>query len=247
MMTKLNTIVNFLNRELKIKSIKDASINGLQVRASTEIKKVGLSVDACMDVFVKAKNLRCDLVIVHHGLFWKEAKGAEILTRPKVKFLKKNKVSLYAVHLPLDKHEKYGNSIILFKMLNIRPKEIFYEVGYLGYLKETRSINSVAKDLERKLDTRCKVWRFGKNKIKKIAIVSGGGGRSITEAVKKKVDLLVTGEISHGSYRLAKDARLSMITAGHYKTETVGVKEVGKLLEKKFKVKTVFIDNPTGM
>jgi len=187
------------------------------------------------------------LVVVHLGLFWKGTKGAEILTKPKVKFLKKNKISVYAAHLPLDKHEKYGNNIILFKLLNVKPKEIFDEVGYLGYLKKTRSVSSIANELERKLDTRCKVWRFGKNKIKKIAIVSGSGGLSISEAVKKKVDLFITGEISHGSYRLVKDVRLSVITAGHYKTETVGVKEVGKLLERKFKLKTVFIDNPTGM
>jgi dinuclear metal center YbgI/SA1388 family protein len=246
-MTKLNSIVKFLNRELKIKSIKDESINGLQVRASDKIERVGLSVDACMDVFEKAKKLKCELIIVHHGLFWKGVKGAEILTKPKVNFLKKNKVSLYAVHLPLDKHFKYGNNVMLFKMLNIKPKEIFYEVGYLGYLKRVRNINSIAKELESKLYARCKVWRLGKTKIKRIAIVSGSGGRSISEAVKKKVDLLITGEISHGSYRLAKDARLSMITAGHYKTETVGVKALRSLLEKKFKLKTVFIDNPTGM
>jgi len=246
-MVKLNSVVKFLNRELKIKSIKDESKNGLQVRASNEIKKVGLSVDACMDVFEQARKLNCDLIIVHHGLFWKGAKGAEILTKPKVKFLKKNKISVYAAHLPLDKHFKYGNNVMLFKMLSIKPKEIFDEVGYLGYLKKTRNVNSIAKELESKLDARCKVWRLGKIKIRKLAIVSGSGGRSISEAVKKKVDLLITGEISHGSYRLAKDARLSMITAGHYKTETVGVKEVGRLLEKKFNLKTVFIDNPTGM
>ena len=198
-MTKLNSIVNFLNRELKIKSIKDESLNGLQIRASNEIKKVGLSVDACMDVFKKAKKLKCDLVIVHHGLFWKGTKGAEILTRPKVDFLKKNKISLYAVHLPLDKHLKYGNNVMLFKMLNIKPKEIFDEVGYWGYLKRTRSVSSIANELERKLGTRCKVWRLGKIKIKKMAIVSGSGGHSISEAVKKNIDLFITGENSHRS------------------------------------------------
>jgi dinuclear metal center YbgI/SA1388 family protein len=246
-MIKLNIIVKILNKELKIKSIKDASINGLQVRASDNISKVGLATDACMDVFEKAKKLRCDLIIIHHGIFWKKDKDYTSLIKKKVSFLKKNKVSLYAAHLPLDKHFKYGNNSNLFRMLNIEPKELFGGVGYLGYFKKVRSIDSIVKELENKLKTKCKVWKFGKTDIKKIAIVSGYGASEIPEAIKKKVDLFIVGEASHGSYLRAKDGKLSMIIAGHYKTETVGVKEVGKLLEKKFNVKTVFIDNPTGM
>lgn len=245
-MTSLNTIVKFLNREVKIKSIKDESINGLQVKASSEIDKVGLATDACMDVFVKAKKLGCDLVIVHHGLFWKKGKDTAGLIKKSVNFLKKNKISVYAAHLPLDKHFKYGNNVLLFRMLNVKPKEIYDEVGYLGYLKQ-RSLDSISKELEKKLKTKNRIWRFGGTRIRKMAIVSGYGGRSIDEAVKKKVDLLIVGEASHGSYLRAKEGKLSMIIAGHYKTETLGVKEVGKLLEKKFNLKTVFIDNPTGM
>jgi dinuclear metal center YbgI/SA1388 family protein len=246
-MVKLKVIVNFLNKELKIKSIKDASINGLQVRASNEINKVGLATDACMDVFEKAKRLGCDLIVVHHGIFWKKYKEYANLIKKKVSFLKENKISVYAAHLPLDKHFKYGNNSNLFRMLNVEPKELFGGVGYLGYFEKPRSIDSIANELERKLKTKCKVWRFGKTKIKKIAIVSGHGATYIPEAVKKNVDLFIVGEASHGSYLRAKDGKLSMIIAGHYKTETIGVKEVGKLLEKKFKLKTVFIDNPTGM
>jgi dinuclear metal center YbgI/SA1388 family protein len=246
-MVKLNTIVKFLNNELKIKSIKDESFNGLQVRASNEIERVGLSVDACMDVFEKAKKLRCDLIIIHHGIFWKKYKEYINLIKKKVSFLKKNKISIYAAHLPLDKHFKYGNNSNLFRMLNIEPKELFGGVGYLGYFKKSRNIDSIVKELENKLKTKCKVWKFGKTNIKRIAIVSGYGVSEISEAIKKKVDLLVVGEASHGSYLRAKDGKLSMIIAGHYKTETVGVKALGLLLEKKFNVKTAFIDNPTGM
>jgi dinuclear metal center YbgI/SA1388 family protein len=246
-MVKLNLIVKFLNKELKIKSIKDESINGLQVRASDNISKVGLATDACMDVFEKSKKLDCDLVIVHHGLFWKKRKDIAGLIKKSITFLKKNKISVYATHLPLDKHFKYGNNSNLFRLLNVEPKEIFGGVGYLGYFEKPRSINSVAKELEKKLKTKCKLWKFGKTKIKKIAIVSGYGASEIPEAIKKKVDLFIVGEASHGSYLRAKDGKLSMIIAGHYKTETVGVKALGPLLEEKFKLKTVFIDNPTGM
>jgi len=247
-MTKLNSIVKFLNKELKIRKIKDESKNGLQVRASENINKVGLATDACMDVFEKARKLGCDLVIVHHGLFWKkQQKDMIFLVKKKVEFLKENKISVYAAHLPLDKHFKYGNNSNILRLLEVKPKEIFGEVGYLGYFKKPRSIDSIVKELENKLKIKCKVWKFGKTNIKKIAVVSGYGAPEIPEAIKKKVDLFIVGEASHGSYLHAKDGKLSMIIAGHYKTETVGVKALGPLLEKKFKLKTVFIDNPTGM
>jgi dinuclear metal center YbgI/SA1388 family protein len=244
-MVKLNTIVKFLNNELKIRSIKDESKNGLQIRASDEVRKIGLGVDACMETFIKAKKLGCNLVIVHHGLFWKGKK--DFANKVRIKYLKKNNISVYAVHLPLDKNMDYGNNVTLFKMLNAKPKEIIGRVGYIGYLEKTESIDSVARELEKKLKTKCKVWKFGKTRIKKIAIISGSGRGYLNDCILKKVDAFITGEVSHGTYRGAKDAKMSIIIGGHYKTETVGVKNLGKLLEKKFKVKSVFIDAPTGM
>jgi dinuclear metal center YbgI/SA1388 family protein len=247
-MIKLNSIVGYLNKELKVKSIKDESKNGLQVRASNEIDKVGLATDACMDVFEKARKLRCNLVIVHHGMFWKGSKELPKMLSKKVNFLKKNRISLYAAHLPLDKHLKCGNNSNILISLGVKPERLFDEVGYLGHLKKYRTVDSISKEIEKKLDTKNKVWKFGKNRIRKIAVVSGyGGGSGVFEAIEKKVDLLVVGEASHGSYLRAKDGKLNMILAGHYKTETLGVKKVGQLLEQKFNIKTVFIDNPTGM
>jgi dinuclear metal center YbgI/SA1388 family protein len=247
LLARLNSIVRFLNKELQVRKIKDFSKNGLQVRASNEISKVGLSVDAWMDVFKKAKKLKCDLLIAHHGMLWKKPKELAHTIKKKTVYLKKNKISLYGVHLPLDKHKKYGNSVLLFKLLNAKPKELFGEVGYLGYFEKPRSIDSIAEELDRKLKTRCMVWRFGKSNIKKIAIVSGGGKDYLPEAIRKNVDLFITGEVSHGTFRIASDSKISVIAAGHYKTETVGVKALGLLLNKKFKLKTVFIDSPTGL
>ena len=70
---------------------------------------------------------------------------------------------------------------------------MFAEVGYIGYLKKPRDIDSIAKELGKKLKTRCKVWKFGKTRIRKIAVVSGSGRSDIPEAVRKRVDLYITG------------------------------------------------------
>lgn len=244
---RLNSIVRLLNKEVKIRSIEDKSRNGLQVRASKNIGKIGLAADACMDTFRRAKRLNCNLVIVHHGLFWKGKKDTANLIKKRVQFLKKNGISLYAVHLPLDKSRKYGHNVYLFRLLGAEPKELFGGIGYLGYFNKPRDLDAMAKEINRKLGTRCRIWRFGKDKIKRIAIVSGAGSSEILEAIKKKVDLFITGEVSSSAYYNAKEGKLNVIIAGHYKTETSGVKALGELLERKFGLKTVFIDLPTGL
>ncbi|MFH1473333.1 MAG: Nif3-like dinuclear metal center hexameric protein [Candidatus Aenigmatarchaeota archaeon] len=246
-MAKINSIVRFLNKELKVKKIKDPWCkNGLQVKSSTEVKKIGLSVDACMDVFEKAKKLNCDLIIVHHGILKPKQKDTTGLIKKRMKFLKKNKISLYASHLPLDIHKKYGNNANILRMIGLEPKASFSEVGYLTYSKG-RSIDSIAKELGKKLKTRFKIWRFGKKRVRKIAVNSGYGGPEVSLAIKKGVDLLIVGELGHGPYLRAKEGKLNVILGGHYKTETVGIKILGNILEREFDLKTVFIDNPTGM
>jgi dinuclear metal center YbgI/SA1388 family protein len=247
MSTRLNVVVRLLNKELEIKNIKDRSKNGLQVRASDKINKVGLATDACLDVFKKAKSLKCDLVIVHHGLFWKGQKDTANIIKNRVSFLKKNHISLYAAHLPLDKSKKYGHNMHIFELLNGTPKGTFGSVGYLGNFKTSKSIYKIKKEVEVKLNTKCKLWKFGKTNIRKIAVVSGAGTSTIQEAIKKKVDLFITGELSSWNYYTAKEAKLNVLLAGHYKTETSGVKAVGQLLKRKLKLNSIFIDLPTGL
>ena len=110
-MVKVATITRFLNKELQTKKISDVSRNGLQVKSTKSVKKIGFAVDACLEVFQKAKKAKCDMLIVHHGLFWKKYKDVNGIRANRVKYLKKNKISLYANHLPLDRHRKYGNNI----------------------------------------------------------------------------------------------------------------------------------------
>ncbi|MFC1522201.1 Nif3-like dinuclear metal center hexameric protein, partial [Elusimicrobiota bacterium] len=98
LMAKLNDIVKFLNKELKIRKIKDSSKNGLQFKAGKEINKAGFAVDACLSTFEKAAKAGCDLLVVHHGLLWKKKRGW-LLLKQRMRFLKKHKISLYAAHL----------------------------------------------------------------------------------------------------------------------------------------------------
>ena len=248
-MVKRDDIVKFLNNELKVKQIKDSSKNGLQLKGNIEVKKIAFAVDAGIEVFEKAKKQGCDMLIVHHGIKWRPQKK-DISKR--LNYLKINKLSLYASHLPLDSHNKYGNNIQLcniFDLTNIKKFGEYHGVfiGYQGTLNKTKSITEISKILNTKLKTKSTICDFGKKEIKTIAIVSGGGISALDEAIKKKIDLFITGETSHSSYHYIKEAKINVIFAGHYATETVGVKALMPILKNKFNVETIFIDVPTKM
>jgi dinuclear metal center YbgI/SA1388 family protein len=249
-MAKLKEVVKFLDEELGIKDVEDSSNNGLQVQGKEEVKKIAFAVDACMEVFKKAKDF--DMVIVHHGISWGDSlKYITGLNYKRVKFLIDNYISLYAAHLPLDKHPKHGNNAEFCRIFNLKHLRGFGDyhgqiIGFAG--EEDTSLNDFVKEIEKNLNTKCIVFDFGKKQIKKIAVVSGNGGGEITrQAISNDFDCLVTGEAGHSSYVTARDSKVNIIIAGHYATETLGVKALMKILKDKFKVEVKFIDAPTGL
>ena len=244
---ELNKITRFLDKELRIRKIKDASKNGLQVKCGSQVKKVGFAVDACLSTFEKAKKENVDLLIVHHGIKWKPQKYKDI-TNQRESYLKKNNISLYAAHLPLDCHNKYGNNIGLAKILNlkdIRKFGIYHgsKIGYSGKFQKPVTLSYIASILNKELKTKC-IYLSYKNKIKTIGIVSGGGADVSEDAIKNRLDCFLVGEMDHGDYCRITDCKLSTIIAGHYHTEIVGVKLLMPLIKQKFGVETVFLDNP---
>lgn len=252
-MTKLNSIVRFLNKELRTAKISDLSRNGLQVRTSKKtIKKVGFAVDAALSVFKKAKMKKVDLLIVHHGLLWKGKEDKTGITKQRLNFLKRNNINLFASHLPLDLHDKYGNNIQLVKLLDLNKIRKFgaYHKTYIGFqgkLKKSTSANQIKNILDRKLKTKSKIIGCGKKKIQAIGIVSGGGAFALNEACTNKLDCFITGEASHSIFHDTKDLKQNVILAGHYETETVGLKALMKLIKSRFDVQTIFIDYPTDL
>jgi len=251
-MAKVKDVVKFLNNYLRIKEIKDSSRNGLQVKGKKNVSKIAFTENASLDTFEMAKKAGADLIIVHHGILWKSKykknRVSEKIAKERMKFLVKNNMALYAVHLPLDFHRVVGNNAQLLKMIKL-PDSVF----------------NIIKILNKNLKTKCKALLFGTKKIKTIMVCSGGGGSpKFYEALGKKVDLYPTGETCE-VYTSAKEAKFNVIFAGHYATETLGVKALMEVVKKKFsssaksyggsteafgeggKVKTIFIDDPTGL
>jgi len=248
-MTTAKEIAEFLNKELRIYEIEDSSCNGLQVDNETEIVKIGFAVDSCLESFEKAANRGCQMLVVHHGMIWEGLKSIKGDNYKQIKFLMEKNLALYAAHLPLDKHEKYGNNIQLANLLNlIKVKEFGYHkgspIGFMGELEEEMPLEKVKLILTNN-DIKDLALEFGKEKVKSVAIVSGGGCAELFQAINVGVDLYLTGEPLHYSYHLAKENKINVLFGGHYETEVWGVKALMPLLKEKFKVEVEFIDIPT--
>jgi len=252
-MAKLKEIVKYLDRELKVKSIKDDSKNGLQFNGKPEVKKMVFGVDACLELFEKAVLRDADMILVHHGLLWGKnpIKNLDEIGKKRLEFLKKSKISLYACHLPLDAHPRLGNNIQLSRLFGFKSTRPFAEyhgknIGYYGNLAKPMEMNDFLKYIESKLG-KTRTLLFGTRTVKRLGIVSGGGSDAVKDMNKHKIDTLLIGEHRHSTYHFAKERKVNVVSAGHYITETVGVKTVAKELERKFNIKTEFIDIPTGL
>lgn len=255
-MAKLADLIEYLDNVLQVADFEDASLNGLQVQGPEDVKRIGFAVDACLATFKQAAEKKCQLLIVHHGILWGDKRKA--LTDQhfeRIQALISGSVGLYAVHLPLDAHQRYGNNAELARITGVKNLKPFGDyngkpIGWTGKLKRQATLNDIAQLLKATLRAECVVHPFGRKedeKIDTIGIVSGFGSSCVPEAAKLGLDLFLTGEFPHSSFHVAKEAGLSVIAAGHYITETLGLRALMPLLEKRFKVKTVFLDEPTGL
>jgi dinuclear metal center YbgI/SA1388 family protein len=253
MKMRLRRITGYLDETLDIASFRaDRSMNGLQVEGSAEVMKVALAVDACGDSISRAARRNADLLVVHHGLFWGDPVPLTGIMARRVRTLMRKGISLYAAHLPLDCHPEIGNNAGIARMLGLPNTERFglyagIEIGLCGELPRPVKLEGLRRKLASLLGSTVQAYSFGPDLVKKIGIVSGGGASLTQAAADSGCDALITGESSHSSYHVARENGISLIFAGHYATETFGVRAVGRYLEERFGLDTFFIDLPTGM
>ncbi len=248
----LKKLASFLDSELALSEFpKDESINGLQVEGKESVSGIGIAVDACGYVFKEAAARGVDFLLVHHGLIWGGIRSIRGIARTRIKTLLDADISLYACHLPLDWHPKYGNNEELLRVLSIKKTGEFgvyhgKRIGYRGKTDSPISVSEFVKRVDKTLKTRSSYVDF-KRKVMNVGVVSGGGWSAIHDAEGLDIDTFLTGEPSHSAYHLAKEMGVNLIFAGHYATETLGVKAVGKMLSRRFGIPVDFIDYPTGL
>ena len=248
----LAELVTYLNHYLDVAGVGDSpeALNGLQVENAGRVHRLAAAVDACEATIALATAQRADLLIVHHGLFWN---GLGPLTGPayrRVAGLIRGDVAVYSSHLPLDRHPEVGNAPVLARQLGIVIRGDFgtyrgQTVGVWGELDVTRE--ELRQRIAGVTGQAPRVMAFGPDRARRVGIVTGAGGGEIRQVAQASLDTYITGEGPHWSYFDAEELHLNVFYAGHYATETMGVKALAEHLSTKFGLPWVFLDHPTGL
>ena len=252
MSISLADLVNYLDDYLQIGELPDSpdAINGLQVDGAADVRRVAVAVDACLATIAGAALWGADLLLVHHGLFWGPRRSLTGTLYRRFSALVRHRIGVYAAHLPLDVHPGVGNNAQLASALGIEIEGKFGDehgipVGVYGALDVDR--DELVARIRKALDVEPKVLPYGLWQTSRVGIVTGGGGTLVAEAAAADIDTFVTGEGPHYTALDAEEYGMNVIHAGHYATETLGVKALAKHLEAEFGVETQFIDHPTGL
>lgn len=251
-MPSLAPIVSWLDRTLRTAEVGDYSgaMNGLQIENSGGVTRVAAAVDACEPAIAEAVARGANLLLVHHGLFWAGAQPITGAHFRKVKTALAHDLAIYSSHLPLDLHPTLGNSALLSRALGFSKLTPFFSAKgqTIGFKTQLRlPLHELAARLERVLGSAPHLAPGGPARTRTIGVVTGGAGAEIAQAVAEGVDTFITGEGPHHSYTLAEELGANLFYAGHYATETFGVKALAGAVARRFRVPWEFIDHPTGL
>jgi len=229
---KLNEILSWLDRTLKVADFADVSNNGLQVaRRDGDVQLVAFAVDASLRAVQAAARAGAGLLVVHHGISWgggiRRLDGGVYAV---VKAAMDADLAIYACHLPLDAHPTLGNNAglaQLLKLKKVRPAFVYNGqlIGFVGICSR-----------EQKVALGGKVYEIPKGLI---GVCSGGAGDMAEEAKSLGCAAFLTGEASWGQVIAAENVGMRMICAGHYETEVFGVRAVSAALRNETGVSTL--------
>lgn len=252
---KLESLLQYLEGYLRISDHPDYgnALNGLQVEGRTEVRTLAVAVDASEASIASAVELGADLLLVHHGLFWDGLRPVTGRRYRRLRALIEADLGLFSVHLPLDGHAEVGNCALLARALGLELAGTFApfkgtEIGWWGTFPTP--VDPV--ELRSRLSGAVGGGPVhhvpgGPQGVERVGVVTGGGASFLAEAKAVGLDALVTGEGTHHAHFDAVEEGIHLYLAGHYATETFGVRALGEHLAERFGLEWHFIDQPTGL
>ena len=228
----------------------DGAVNGLQIEREGPIKRIAAAVDASPATVEMAVQARADLLVVHHGLFWSRRHPWTRTNYQLIRLLIDNNLAIYSSHLPLDVHPKLGNNAQLCRKLGFKQCKPFLPLrGIPVGLKTLDQIplKRLTALVGQTVGGPVHVIAAGPRTCRRIGVVTGGAGGELATAASEGVDTFITGEGAHWTHAMAEELKVNVLYAGHYATETFGVKALADHLSGKFKLPWTFLDHPTGL
>jgi len=249
---KCSELVSYANKQLAIDKFRDYCPNGLQIEGRDSVRKIVAGVTACQALIDAAIEQSADLILVHHGYFWKgEADPLVGIKGRRIKSIMQQDLNLLAYHLPLDAHVDWGNNVQLAKVLGIEVEDGLepgnpYSIGNVGSISKPCSATEFAAHVGSVLGRGPQLISGGDREVKRIAWCTGSAERMIEQADRVGADLFISGEISEPVVHYAREAGIHYLGAGHHATERYGVQALGRHLADRFDLdyQYIDIDNP---
>ena len=248
----LGEVAAYLDDLLRTSEVPDyrGAMNGIQVEHVGPVTRCAVAVDASTRTIQGTIEQRANLLIVHHGLFWRsEPRRIGEREKARLRCLFDHDISLVAYHLALDAHPEVGNNAVICRTLGLVDPVGFARhgdrtIGFLAAADPPLSLSGLLDRVRAEINPQPLVFDAGPAEIRRIAVVSGAAAQDVLPAADAGADCFLTGEPREPVMAEAREAGIHFVAAGHYATEVFGVRAVGDLLAERFGVEHVFIDVP---
>jgi len=238
-------IVRYADELLEVERFPEFGPPGLQVLGAAEVTKLACGVSASRELFERAAAIDAQLVLVHHGIFWRnEPLVVDRRQRGRLEALFAGDLTLVAYHLALDAHPELGNSAQLATALGIEREGEFGPVGLAGRLDPPLGIDELVARVADAVEREPLVFSHGPKRIGRVAISTGAAGYDLIQAAHDGFDLLLTGEPEEPSLHTAREFGIHFVAAGHYATERLGVQALAGHLAERFELEWEFLELP---
>lgn len=239
-MADRDEITTFCNELLGVYAFDDYGPQGMQFIGSKKVSHIVTAVSVNADAIKRAKKLQANMLIVHHGLFWRTEPRVLDIQQDRMDALEEAGISLLGYHLCLDANPEIGNNILAAKAMGVVDPQPFADIGWGGKIIDGEKLTQrVAKEFHGNVMKR---FPGGDHPPKSACVMTGKAGNYLREAAQEGYDLFLTGEAEENSQALAKELGITMVAAGHHNTEKSGVKALGQKLAKEFEVQHTFIN-----
>ena len=242
---KISQLLDYTREILQPERFRDYCPNGLQVAGRNDIRKVVSGVTASMDLLEAAHAAGADVILVHHGYFWRGEDERVIgIKHARLKFLLAHDINLVAYHLPLDAHLQFGNNVQLAKVMGASLEGWAGEQNMVahGSLVDEMTLSAFGERLQGCLGRPPLLVGRPDRPIRRIAWCTGAAQSYMNAAIELGVDAFISGEISEQTVHLARESGVAYIAAGHHATERYGVQALGQHLAQHFSLEHAFID-----
>jgi dinuclear metal center YbgI/SA1388 family protein len=246
-MARRDEIVSYANELLDVARWPEFAPPGLQVVGAEEVSTIVCGVSASRELLERAVERGAEMVLVHHGLFWRsEPLVVDARLRGRLEALFRGNASLVAYHLALDAHPSFGNSAQLAARLGATDDGAFGAVGRGCSFTVPVELDELERRIQRVTERDPFVLRHGPPAVHRIAISTGAAGYDLVQAAHEGYDALLTGEPEEPNAAAARELGITLIAAGHHATERLGVQALAAHLAERFVLAWEYldVDNP---